>query len=54
MRQRTDARAEGEWMYGSHDGRRNIRMSAGRAAAAGAVALLAGCTSGPDTGPGPR
>ncbi|MFD7527475.1 glycoside hydrolase family 6 protein [Streptomyces sp. NPDC059849] len=51
-------------MYGSHDGRRGVRTGrrtgrrtgpgrAGAVAAAGAVLLLAGCTSGPEAGTGP-
>lgn len=72
MRQRTDARTEGERTYGTHDGRLRVRTVTGPTgtartgtrwtgtgrsvvvAAAGAVLLLAGCTSGPSSGPDPR
>ncbi|MFC9752932.1 hypothetical protein [Streptomyces sp. NPDC056921] len=50
MRQRTDARTEGERMHGSHDGRRVVRTGPVRA---GAVLLLAGCVFGPGRAPGP-
>lgn len=55
MRQRTDARTEGEWMHGSHDGRRGVRtgpVRAGAVAVAGVALLLAGCVSGPGSDPG--
>lgn len=50
MRQCTAVAPEGEWMYGSHNGRFGIRGAG--VAVIGAVLLLAGCSSGDGEGDG--